>query len=143
VQSAREAARRTQCVNNLKQLTPAMHNYENANGNLPMGGWFQFIPQGQYAGDLGAASSIPLQKTPDVEQAVIYNRFNNQLSPNVAQNTTAAGWGSAHSDAPAKRRSSGCAISSPSRNASFTTSIPSSRPIRSPLAGAWPGALGG
>jgi len=37
VQSAREAARRTQCVNHLKQLGIAAHNFENSHGELPPG----------------------------------------------------------------------------------------------------------
>ncbi|MHC5540859.1 DUF1559 family PulG-like putative transporter, partial [Singulisphaera rosea] len=38
VQAAREAARRTQCVNNLKQLGLGLYNYENSNGAFPPGG---------------------------------------------------------------------------------------------------------
>ncbi len=38
VQAAREAARRTQCVNNLKQIGLSMHNYESSNGAFPPSG---------------------------------------------------------------------------------------------------------
>nr|WP_303652846.1 DUF1559 domain-containing protein [Paludisphaera mucosa] len=48
VQSAREAARRTQCTNNLKQMGLGVANFENSNGHLP---------QGPYDGDPNAVTT--------------------------------------------------------------------------------------
>lgn len=46
VQAAREAARRTQCTNNLKQLTLGIVNLESTTGRLPSSGWY-----GSWTGD--------------------------------------------------------------------------------------------
>jgi prepilin-type N-terminal cleavage/methylation domain-containing protein/prepilin-type processing-associated H-X9-DG protein len=52
VQAAREAARRMQCSNNLKQIGLAIHNYESATRRIPPGG-------GHYGGTAVALGSLP------------------------------------------------------------------------------------
>jgi prepilin-type N-terminal cleavage/methylation domain-containing protein/prepilin-type processing-associated H-X9-DG protein len=39
IQAAREAARRTQCTNQLRQLAIAFHNHHDVHKHLPTGGW--------------------------------------------------------------------------------------------------------
>src|SRR5262245_45107096 len=58
VQSAREAARRAQCTNNLKQLAIATANYESTNISFPMAFFWQYCVPGIVCADTGAAVDI-------------------------------------------------------------------------------------
>lgn len=85
VQSAREAARRVQCVNNLKQLGLGLHNYESTSGALPLslalsgsgstvlwfGGW-----------------SVHGRVLPFLEQGPLFNSINFDINYETPPNST-------------------------------------------------------
>jgi prepilin-type N-terminal cleavage/methylation domain-containing protein/prepilin-type processing-associated H-X9-DG protein len=70
VQAAREAARRSQCCNNLKQIGVAMLNFENSNGQLPSaaGRWNK-------AGNSWLGHTALLQILPFIEQGALAESF--------------------------------------------------------------------
>src|SRR5690348_13945478 len=75
VQAARESSRRTQCVNNLKQLGIALQNFEGANKSFPTGTTSQ-----TYAADPTIPAnffrwSTFAHLTPYLEQTQVYNEL--------------------------------------------------------------------
>ena len=79
VQSAREAARRIQCVNNLKQFGLAMHNYVSANNSFPSGAVFNLnVPpcSGNSYGCSCQNTTWFVLTMPYVEGGAMFNAFN-------------------------------------------------------------------
>ena len=88
VQSAREAARRMQCTNNLKQLGLALHNYHDVHGQFPMGAQGRNPVTGLY--DLVPTNRQPfvVALLPFYEQGALYAAYNASLGFNLADNLT-------------------------------------------------------
>ena len=89
VQQAREAARRAQCKNNLKQIGLGLHNYHDLHNTLPSGliGW-----PGESSGSLWGWGTMIL---PQLDQAALFNQlgiFSGGTSPHWGQ--SAVGFGS-------------------------------------------------
>jgi len=81
VQSAREAARRIQCTNNLKQLGLAFANYESSNTCYPSSAIFGLNGFCRGAGALQGCQNTPwfVLMLPYIEQSTLYNAFNAAL----------------------------------------------------------------
>jgi len=77
VQSAREAARRSQCVNNMKQIGIALHNYHNVNDAFPPGALSHYL-----GGNLAASQQnnwdcgVHTRLLGFMEQQALYNAQN-------------------------------------------------------------------
>ena len=76
VQRVRESARRTECLNNIRQICLAVHNSESSRGKFPAG-WIELFdsagfPQPDYSYRYGWATQL----LPYVEATNLYKRYN-------------------------------------------------------------------
>jgi prepilin-type N-terminal cleavage/methylation domain-containing protein len=101
VQFAREAARRSECQNNLKQIITALNNYETSHKVFPPGGVFRAdwnnptvctgtdqyctLNQSRHS-EVGPSFLLLILK--ELENANIYNAFNTALPLRAIENTT-------------------------------------------------------
>jgi len=84
VQQAREAARRTQCKNNLKQVGLAFHNYHDTYGTWTQYRFLHYSGSGASTAARGqvingASWTMPL--LPYLDQATVYNVYNRNVPP--------------------------------------------------------------
>ena len=75
VQAAREAARRMQCSNNLKQIGLAFHNYESTFKSFPAA-WYAHAPVPPYNLQSGLVGLLPF-----LEQSALYAKYDSRVSP--------------------------------------------------------------
>jgi prepilin-type N-terminal cleavage/methylation domain-containing protein/prepilin-type processing-associated H-X9-DG protein len=92
VQSAREAARRGQCMNNLKQIGLALHNYHTSNDVFPLGTSFNNVDVNPDPG-VWASWSAQALMLGYLEQTPLYNAINFNWGPLATGTTTSDGTG--------------------------------------------------
>jgi len=106
IQAAREAARRNSCLNNIKNIALAVHNFADRRKSLPLASTAFFNANGAYTNQSGSATdgySWLFQIMPEMELGNLYNIARNAAESNqlkqgpfgnnnpvrvVAQNTT-------------------------------------------------------
>ena len=145
VQQAREAARRTECKNHLKQWGLALHNYHDTNSRLPWSGMstnscFQ-TPA------LGNNFSWYVSVLPFVEQAPLYNQFDFNNNYNHPTNFVlkkalipamhCASSNLADRKAPNENTTSGCA-QTPSSQTGYTAHYCGFLGVKGPIPGVTP-----
>ncbi len=119
VQSAREAARRTQCINNLKQIALAALNHDSTYGQLPTGGWGR-----TWVGDPDRGASVDqpggffYNILPFMEQQGVY-----QLGSGKSDSEKASTW------TPQAAATPIASLSCPSRRRPQAIVVPSSKSL--------------
>jgi len=93
VQAAREAARRMQCTNNLKQLALGVANYESSNSSYPPGTYTAIRENGLLTRD---GVSVLVRIMPFVEGQASFNAANFYWSYTSWSNVTVAGIGNSN-----------------------------------------------
>ena len=89
VQSAREAARRMQCTNNLKQIGLGLHNYHSSWNTFPVGFLYAYSGVLPNSSPLQYRWSALAQMAPQLEQANLFNALNFNFP--VAHQPTSSG----------------------------------------------------
>jgi prepilin-type N-terminal cleavage/methylation domain-containing protein/prepilin-type processing-associated H-X9-DG protein len=122
VQQAREAARRTQCKNNLKQIGLAFHNFE---------GTYTWLPSSVRPPSAAVTSvrfAVLTQLLPYIDQASIYNAYNqtyNWDESTVSQNATLSATKITAFQCPSDPKA-GALDGSPNKNATWTQTVAAS-----------------
>ena len=91
VQSAREAARRMQCGNNLKQIGVALHNYHTAHGTFPYGSGDCCTPSNPHAwGGVWTTMILPQLEQQNLYDKIDFNVHTKNLPQDVLDTPVAA-----------------------------------------------------
>ena len=93
IQAAREAARRLECRNHLKQIALGIMNAESAHGRYPTHGWYNWAPVPDLSYGVNQPGGWPYQVLPYIEQTPLHDKglglgFKAQWQANIERNQT-------------------------------------------------------